>query len=587
MTTGQRTLGGRYELGEILGVGGMAEVYRGRDNRLGRAVAVKLLRSENSTDPTFIARFRREAQSAASLNHANIVSIYDTGKDDTTPYIVMEYLEGRTLRDVLREEGPMYPRRALEVVAEVCSALAFSHAAGIIHRDIKPANVMLTSTGAIKVMDFGIARAMTTSVTMTQTAAVIGTAQYLSPEQARGDLVDARSDVYSTGCLLYELMTGRPPFVGDSPVTVALAHVREDPVPPSRFNRDVAPAVDAIVLKALAKHPGNRYQSADEMREDLQRAAAGRPVRATPVMTDDATHVMQAAAAAPPTAVLRRQDPERAPEGRNKRGAGYIGLGLALVAIFVIAALLLNNALKSSPRSKVTVPPLVGKTEAQALKLLTDNKLVLGNKSSKADNTGKVKKDLVLSQNPTVGASIDEGGEVDLVFSEGIGNVEVPEIVGLPLTEAQAALKLAGLRLNSQVVVEEKADAEPNEVLRVDPVEGIQVPANSEVKIAVASGDITVPQVTGLTLEKAQEQLEALGFRARIGPDEFSDEPPGTVVKQDPAPKTKQPRDSLVVLTRSSGPSPTPTPSPTPPVETTPAPTDTATATETATVPAP
>ena len=369
MTTGQRTLGDRYEVGDLLGVGGMAEVYLGRDNRLGRDVAIKLLRSENSSDPSFIARFRREAQSAASLNHPNIVSVYDTGEDNATPYIVMEYVEGRTLRDVLRAEGPMYPRRALEVVAEVCSALAFSHAAGIIHRDIKPANVMLTRSGAIKVMDFGIARAMTTSMTMTQTSAVLGTAQYLSPEQARGDHVDARSDVYSSGCLLYELMTGRPPFVSDTPMAVALAHLNEQPTPPSQYNRDIDPAVDAIVLKALAKHAGNRYQSADEMREDLLRAAAGRPVRATPVMPADATQVMRTAA--PATTVIRRQDPERVPEGRGKRGAGYAVLALALIAVFVAAALMLNNALKPSSSVKVAVPNLVNKAEAKAKEDLT------------------------------------------------------------------------------------------------------------------------------------------------------------------------------------------------------------------------
>jgi serine/threonine-protein kinase len=428
-------------------------------------------------------------------------------------------------------------------------------------------------------MDFGIARAMATSVTMTQTAAVIGTAQYLSPEQARGEQVDARSDVYSTGCLLYELMTGRPPFVGDSPVTVALQHVREDPVAPSQFNRDIEPAIDAIVLKALAKHPGNRYQSADDMREDLLRAAAGRPVRATPVMAhDDATHVM--AAAAPATTAIRRQDPVRPPEGRGKRGAGYVLLGIALVAIFVVAALLLNSALKSGNAAKATVPNLVGHTEADAVKLITGNKLVVGENKTQADNTGKFKKGVVISQSPTAATRLNEGDKVDLVISAGVANVEVPKIVGLPLEEAQAALKAAGLRLNAQVGVEEKADAQPNQVLRVDPVEGEQVPANSEVKLVVASGDLTVPQVTGLTLDKAQEQIEALGLHVRLAPEEYSDKPLRTVLKQSPAPKAKLKRGEIVLLTLSSGPSPSPSPSDTPPPPTdtgSPAPTDTAT----------
>jgi len=249
-------LGGRYQIGEVLGTGGMAEVHRGRDVRLGRDVAIKLLRSDLARDPSFQGRFRREAQSAASLNHPSIVAVYDTGEDhrdgSVTPYIVMEYVEGRTLRDVLATEGRMLPQRALEIAAQVCAALDQAHRAGIVHRDIKPANVMLTPSGEVKVMDFGIARATTSAATMTQTAAVIGTAHYLSPEQARGEHVDARSDIYSTGCLLYELLTGAPPFAGDTPVAVAYQHVREDPVPPSRIEPDISAAVDSIVLKAIA-----------------------------------------------------------------------------------------------------------------------------------------------------------------------------------------------------------------------------------------------------------------------------------------------------------------------------------------------
>jgi len=290
MTT-PRLLGSRYEIGETLGYGGMAEVHRGRDVRLGREVAVKVLRADLARDPSFQARFRREAQAAASLNHPAIVAVYDTGEEDVygnQPYIVMEYVEGRTLRDVLKIEGRLMPRRAMEIVADVCAALDFSHRNGIIHRDIKPGNVMITRTGAVKVMDFGIARAVAdNAATVTQTAAVIGTAQYLSPEQARGETVDARSDVYSTGVLLFELITGSPPFTGDSPVAVAYQHVRENPPPPSTINPDVPPELDAIVLKAMAKNPANRYQSAGEMRADLIRAINGRPVEAEPVMTAD------------------------------------------------------------------------------------------------------------------------------------------------------------------------------------------------------------------------------------------------------------------------------------------------------------
>lgn len=284
-----RRLGNRYELGAVLGRGGMAEVYMARDIRLGRAVAVKTLRADMARDATFQARFRREAQSAASLNHPAIVAVYDTGEDFiggvSLPFIVMEYVDGSTLRDLLHSGRKLLPERTLEITSGVLQALDYSHRNGIVHRDIKPANVMLTRGGAVKVMDFGIARAMgDAGMTMTQTAAVIGTAQYLSPEQAKGEQVDARSDLYSTGCLLYELLTGRPPFIGDSPVAVAYQHVREAPQPPSFYDPEVPAVVDSIVMKALAKHPDERYQSADEMRADLERALDGRPVAAAPTV---------------------------------------------------------------------------------------------------------------------------------------------------------------------------------------------------------------------------------------------------------------------------------------------------------------
>ena len=290
MTTPQ-VLGERYEIGGVLGRGGMAEVHRGRDLRLGREVAVKVLRNDLARDPSSQVRFRREAQAAASLNHPAIVAVYDTGEDRTTtgatPYIVMEYVEGETLRDVLRREGRLSPERAMSLTADICAALDFSHRNGIVHRDVKPGNVMITPQGTVKVMDFGIARAVSDSAaTMTSTAAVIGTAQYLSPEQARGEGVDARSDVYSAGCLLYELATGTPPFTGDSPVAVAYQHVREDPRTPSSLNPAIPPELDAILLKAMSKNPANRYQSAADMRSDLLRAVAGQQVEATPVMSD-------------------------------------------------------------------------------------------------------------------------------------------------------------------------------------------------------------------------------------------------------------------------------------------------------------
>src|SRR6202142_3456210 len=280
-----RPLGGRYELEGVVGRGGMAEVFRARDIRLDRIVGVKTLRDDLARDQTFQARFRREAQSAASLNKPSIVAVYDTGEDDDAatgipvPYIVMEFVDGRTVRDLLQSDHRLLPERSLEIIDGVLGALDYSHESGIVHRDIKPGNVMVTRNGDIKVMDFGIARAMSDNqATMTQTAQVIGTAQYLSPEQARGERVDARSDLYSTGCLMYELLTGRPPFTGDSPVAIAYQHVRENPIPPSVVDPEIPAWADAIVLKAMAKDPAERYQSAAEMRTDIQRALSGVPV---------------------------------------------------------------------------------------------------------------------------------------------------------------------------------------------------------------------------------------------------------------------------------------------------------------------
>jgi eukaryotic-like serine/threonine-protein kinase len=279
MATTPNVLIDRYEVGRLLGAGGMAEVYEGRDRLLARRVAIKVLLSQYARDPAFLARFKREAQAAASLSHPNIVAVYDTGVQDGTNFIVMEYVEGRTLRDLLRIGGPPPPERAAGIAADVCNALAAAHARGLIHRDVKPANVMLTPDGTVKVMDFGIARA-TTSETITQTQAVIGTAQYISPEQAQGQTVDFRSDLYSLGCCLYEMLTGVVPFTGATPVAIAYRHVREDPTPPRQLNPDVSPALEAVVLKAMAKNPDERYQTAVEFRQDLDRVREGRDVLA-------------------------------------------------------------------------------------------------------------------------------------------------------------------------------------------------------------------------------------------------------------------------------------------------------------------
>src|ERR1700758_2764690 len=339
MTTPQH-LSDRYEVGEILGFGGMSEVHLARDLRLHRDVAVKVLRADLARDPSFYLRFRREAQNAAALNHPSIVAVYDTGEAETPPgplpYIVMEYVDGVTLRDIVHTDGPLPAQRAIEIIADACQALNFSHQNGIIHRDVKPANIMISSTNAVKVMDFGIARAIADGgVSVTQTAAVIGTAQYLSPEQARGEPVDARSDVYSLGCVLYEILTGEPPFTGDSPVAVAYQHVREDPGPPSKRHAGISADLAAGGLKALAKNPDNRYQTAAEMRADLVRAHNGETPEAPKVLTDaERTSLMTATGSgfAPPPAPLPRQTLEDA----SDTPGGSVGRWVVAVAVLAV-----------------------------------------------------------------------------------------------------------------------------------------------------------------------------------------------------------------------------------------------------------
>src|SRR5258705_1667715 len=444
--TQARLLGGRYQVGELLGYGGMAEVHRGRDLRLGRDVAIKTLRNDLARDATFQLRFRREAQNAASLNHPAIVAVYDTGDErgpagEELPYIVMEFVNGRTLKEVLAAEGRLMPRRALEIVADICAALEFSHRHGIIHRDIKPGNIMLTQTGQVKVMDFGIARALASGAsTMTQTSAVIGTAQYLSPEQARGEAVDARSDVYATGCVLFELLCGHPPFVGDSPVSVAYQHVREDAKPPSQSNRDVSPAVDAVVLKALAKNPLNRYQSAAEMRADVLRAAAGRPVYAEPVMPpSEPMSGPPAGRAGGPGG--NRPSPARVGNPQRRRTSGWVIAALSALGVLAAIALVAGLIVSQQP-TKQSVPSLVSKTKDEADSLLRASNLVPQG-TPRQDTNCQV--NTVLSQGTAPATRVDEGTRVSYEWCAGPGQTQVPQVVGLIQANAEAQLTSAKL----------------------------------------------------------------------------------------------------------------------------------------------
>jgi serine/threonine-protein kinase len=544
-------IGGRYQLGELLGRGGMAEVRKGTDTRLGRTVAIKRLRTDLASDITFQARFRREAQSAASLNHPAIVAVYDTGEVPATdgsnvsqPYIVMEYVAGRTLRDILREGRKILPERALEISSGVLSALDYSHRAGIIHRDIKPGNVMLTPSGDVKVMDFGIARAISdASSTMTQTAAVVGTAQYLSPEQARGEPVDSRSDVYSAGCLLYELLTGRPPFVGDSPVAVAYQHVREPASPPSDHDTDLPPEIDAIVMKSLAKRVEDRYQSAAAMRSDIERYLAGHPVHVTPPPPpiDPPTTITD-----PTTVVAPVPPPQEEDEDRGTRPGLLVFLALLLVVVLGLAAYLLPKMF-ASPSDQVQVPRLAGLTADQARAKLADAGLEVG----KPDYgySSKVAANHVIDQDPPADEFVDKGTTVTFTLSRGAHPTQVPYIIGQTKKQATAALEDAHL---TPVFHQVESDQPKGLVVQTDPASGQQVPRDTEVSVSISRGPQLVPNVVGLTQDQAEKRLRQYGFVPSVSQDNSTTQPKGTVTGQTPAGDTPLQQGATVFITVSN-----------------------------------
>ncbi|MCZ2827366.1 Stk1 family PASTA domain-containing Ser/Thr kinase [Modestobacter sp. VKM Ac-2986] len=554
MTTPQ-VLGERYEIGGVLGRGGMAEVHRGRDLRLGREVAVKVLRQDLARDPSSQVRFRREAQAAASLNHPAIVAVYDTGEDRTatgaTPYIVMEYVEGETLRDLLRTEGRLPPERAMSLTADICAALDFSHRNGIVHRDVKPGNVMITPQGTVKVMDFGIARAVSDSAaTMTSTAAVIGTAQYLSPEQARGEGVDARSDVYSAGCLLYELATGTPPFTGDSPVAVAYQHVREDPRTPSTINPEIPPALDAILLKAMSKNPANRYQSAADMRADLLRAVAGQRVEATPVMSEaDRTTIIGATSAGRYDDQWDEQD-----DGRGKRRtliAAVVG-GLLLLGLVIAGIVVFNSGGDREPTApavvQVAVPNLVGQTEEEATTALTTAGLTVGEVTDEASAT--VAEGQVVRTDPTSGTQLAERSPVALVVSAGPDSLTVPDLAGRETADARDRLKATGF--TGSISTDQVDSLQPEgTVVESDPPAGTQAAPDADITLQVSTGTIDLPDVRGLTTAAARERLISAGIDNGLI-TEFNREDdtvaPGSVIDTDPGPGSSVSVDDSIEL---------------------------------------
>ncbi len=513
--TQPRLLGERYELHGVVGRGGMAEVYRAHDIRLDRTVAIKTLRTDLARDHTFQARFRREAQSAASLNHPSIVAVYDTGEDMATgipvPYIVMEYVDGRTVRDLLQADHRLLPERALEIIDGVLGALDYSHESGIVHRDIKPGNVMVTRNGDIKVMDFGIARAMSDNqATMTQTAQVIGTAQYLSPEQARGERVDARSDLYSTGCLMYELLTGRPPFTGDSPVAIAYQHVRENPVPPSVVDPEIPAWADAIVLKAMAKDPADRYQSAAEMRMDIQRAMNGMAV-AAPTRLDNYARTQQVGSAtmmaSPTTAVppynYGQDQTDGGPPRRSYRALLWIlGLLVVLGAVGALAYMMFGGSGKTYAVPLVQGLP-VAKAEQEISAAHLRSTVVDQPSSSVAQND-------VISTNPAQGNNVKANTLVTLFVSSGPKAVSVPNVVGESASAATTTLTSDGLTVKQ--VADAASTAPKGQVTKQTPAANSSVTPGSAVTISVSGGAATVPSVIGDTAATAEQILQGAGF---------------------------------------------------------------------------
>lgn len=562
MSNEPKIIGGRYELGQTIGRGGMAQVSKARDLRLERDVAIKQLRLDLACDPTFQARFRREAHAAAGLNHPNIVAVYDTGEvtDQNSgvaiPYIVMELVEGQTLRDILRDGRKIIPRRALEFTQGVLDALSYSHKSGIVHRDIKPANVMLTNSGQIKVMDFGIARAVSeTSGTMTQTAAIIGTAQYLSPEQARGETVDARSDIYSAGCLMYELLVGRPPFQGESPVSVAYQHVRENPTPPSEIDPIITKSMDAVVLKALAKDPRYRYQTAAAMRADIARLLEGQEVKITPAPVpvseakpvEAATAVMPAATMQMPPAVA----PARATAVEPKKRFPWWWLLVPILVIILVGFYFYSTLPKAE--DKVTVPAVFGKTQAEATSII--EKANLAPKVEEVagpsdDSVGKV-----IKQDPAPQTEVAKGTTIKISINVGSKKITVPNgLTGQDKNAVDGILRNAGFtNITAEIDKDSLKPLKENVVTRLNVEPGSEQKIDTKIIIYYSNGEIKVPNLIGLSKDDALAAAAEAGLgQVRIEP-QVSNSPKDSVISQDPKAATKAKFGTPITIEISAG----------------------------------
>lgn len=528
-------LGGRYEIHRRLARGGMAEVFLARDSALDRPVAVKVLFPEYSTDPAFVERFRREAQAAANLSHPNVVGVYDWGAEDGTYYIVMEYVEGQSLAEVLRSAGPLHPRRVAEVAFEVAGALGHAHQRGVVHRDVKPGNVLISSTGVAKVTDFGIARALSSpSDDLTQAGSVMGTATYFSPEQAQGFTVDARSDLYSLGVVMFEVLCGRPPFAGESPVAIAYKHVQEQPSRPSEFVSGMPPGLEAVIMKLLSKDPSDRYLSGDDLRADLRRWLDGQPTFAeqnqpvgavghdatmlNPVTPGEPTRVAIPAAVAAaaysangpsdPTPLV--DEPELEDEEPKSRGALFATITAVLLAALVgLGIWVFVSMNEETDAATVPVPSVANQTEEQARSTLIDagfNPKV----SQQPSDTAVV--GIVFDQTPKAGAEVAEGSDVMIFVSTGPDQIELA--AGLIGQEADAVGRLLEAQGLTVTETEVESELDLGRVVSTNPAVGTKVPAASSVELRVSKGvgETPVPSVAGLSFQAAKEALLRAGF---------------------------------------------------------------------------
>jgi serine/threonine protein kinase/beta-lactam-binding protein with PASTA domain len=534
---GVRQLAGRYDVGELIGRGGMADVHVGLDNRLGRKVAIKLLKPALAYDPAFRTRFRREAQDAAKMAHPTIVRIFDAGEEtvrepngveSVVPFIVMEYVDGRLLKDVVHE-GPLEPAEACRIIAQVLTALEYSHRAGVVHRDIKPGNIMITTAGQVKVMDFGIARAISdSSATIAETSAIVGTASYFSPEQARGESVDARTDLYSTGIVLFELLTGRAPFRGDNPVAVAYQHVNSEAVPPSSLNPKVSPALDAVVLRALAKDRFERYQSAGEFRQDVETAASGAVPQRKELAVNDAFNAtlfgVNPSAVSGSEATLRQltvDTDERVQRTQNRPPVAWIWAGIASMVVIIVAVVFWTFSLAPAQLTDnvaIDVPDIVGQTFDDGTQLLDDQGLVAQrfNESSLTVPEGTI-----LRTDPVAGTTVGPGQEIKVYVSSGEPTTEVPDVSRMSEADAIAAIEAANLKYGT-TTAEYSIDLPAGTVIRTDPEGGgaVQVREGDTINLFVSNGLIQIPDVAGQPTGQANTTLSALLLTVKVQVDQ-------------------------------------------------------------------